>query len=146
MKVLHLNVVEDIDESLLPLSYFDNIFVSNFFEHLRDKDELIQVLSFCFNRLKPGGRLLVIQPNFKYSYREYYDFIDHYLPITDGSLEEVLKAIGFSIEKMIPKFLPFSTKGRPSSTALLKIYLKAPFLWKCMGGQMFVIALRPNMF
>jgi SAM-dependent methyltransferase len=134
VKVLHLNIVEDIEESLIPLSYFDNIFVSNFFEHLNSKEELIQVLSFCFERLKPGGKLLVIQPNFKYSYREYYDFIDHYLPITDGSLEEVLKAIGFSIEKIIPKFLPFSTKGRPSSTALLKIYLKVPLLWRIMGG------------
>jgi SAM-dependent methyltransferase len=134
VKVLHLNVVDNIDESLIPLSYFDNIFVSNFFEHLNNKEELIQVLSFCFNRLKPEGKLLVIQPNFKYSYKEYYDFIDHHLPITDSSLEECLKAIGFSIEEIIPKFLPFSTKGRPSSTTLLKIYLKMPFLWNLMGG------------
>lgn len=108
--------------------------MSNFFEHLNNKEELIQVLSFCFNRLKPEGKLLVIQPNFKYSYKEYYDFIDHHLPITDSSLEECLKAIGFSIEEIIPKFLPFSTKGRPSSTTLLKIYLKIPFLWNLMGG------------
>lgn len=103
---------------------------------------MIQVLAFCFDRLRTGGRLLIIQPNFKYSYREYYDFIDHHLPITIGSLAEILKAIGFSIDIMIPRFLPFSTKGRPSSSLLLKIYLKLPILWRFLGGQMFVRASR----
>jgi SAM-dependent methyltransferase len=143
VKVLHLDILGDINENIVPFAYFDAIFVSNFFEHLRSKEELIQVLSFCFDRLRRGGKLLVIQPNFKYSYREYYDFIDHYLPITDRSLEEVLRAIGFSIETMIPRFLPFSTKGRPSSTLLLEIYLKIPLLWYCLGGQLFVKASRP---
>ena len=75
VKVLHLDILSDINENLLPFAYFDAIFVSNFFEHLSSKEELIQVLSFCFDRLRHGGKLLVIQPNFKYSYREYYDFI-----------------------------------------------------------------------
>ncbi|BAZ84408.1 class I SAM-dependent methyltransferase [Dolichospermum compactum] len=143
VKVLQLDILNKINPEILPCAYFDAIFVSNFFEHLPSKEELIQVLSFCFERLKPGGNLLVIQPNFKYSYREYYDFIDHYLPITDFSLEEVLRAVGFSIEIMIPRFLPFSTKGRPSSTLLLKIYLKIPLLWNLLGGQLFVKASRP---
>lgn len=143
VKVLHLDILSEIDENHLPFAYFDAIFVSNFFEHLHNKEELIQVLSFCFDRLRPGGKLLVIQPNFKYSYREYYDFIDHYLPITDRSLEEVLRAVGFSIDLMIPRFLPFSTKGRPSSTLLLKIYLRVPLLWQFLGGQLFVKASRP---
>lgn len=142
VKVLNLDILSEIDDRLVPPASFDAIFVSNFFEHLHNKEELIQVLSFCFDRLKPGGSLLVIQPNFKYSYREYYDFIDHYLPITDASLTEVLRAIGFSIEVMIPRFLPFSTKGRPSSTLLLKIYLKVPLLWHVFGGQLFVKASR----
>jgi len=142
VKVLHLDILSDIPENILPFVYFDAIFVSNFFEHLHSKEELIQVLAFCFDRLRTGGRLLIIQPNFKYSYREYYDFIDHHLPITIGSLAEILKAIGFSIDIMIPRFLPFSTKGRPSSSLLLKIYLKLPILWRFLGGQMFVRASR----
>jgi ubiquinone/menaquinone biosynthesis C-methylase UbiE len=143
VKVFHLDILGEISKSNLPHNYFDAIFVSNFFEHLRSKEELIQVLSFCFYRLKPGGNLLVIQPNFKYSYREYYDFIDHYLPITNHSLDEILRAVGFSVKTIIPRFLPFSTKGRPSSTLLLKIYLKIPLLWYFLGGQMFVKASRP---
>jgi SAM-dependent methyltransferase len=144
VKVLNLNILEEESDRLVPQDYFDAIFVSNFFEHLRSKEELIQVLSFCMKRLKPGGKLLIIQPNFKYSFKEYYDFIDHHLPITHLSLEEVLKAVGYQISVMIPRFLPFSTKGRPSATLLLKIYLKLPVLWQFLGGQMFVVAAKPR--
>ncbi|MEG4850211.1 methyltransferase domain-containing protein [Microcoleus sp. B5-D4] len=123
---------------------FDSIFISNFFEHLRNKEELVEIISFCFEALKPSGSLLVIQPNFKYSYKEYYDFIDHQLPITHLSLQELLQTVGFEIDLIVPRFLPFSTKGRPASPLLLKIYLKLPFLWRFLGGQMFVKAAKPN--
>ena len=142
--VLNVDILSEDKYKLVPTQYFDIIFVSNFFEHLHNKDELIEVLGFCYNCLKPGGSLLIIQPNFKYAFKEYYDFIDHYLPITDASIQEVLKAIGFLVDRVIPRFLPFSTKGRPSSTLLLKVYLNLPFLWRLLGGQMFVKASRPR--
>lgn len=140
--VVNVDILAENKYKLVPTQYFDIIFVSNFFEHLHNKDELIEVLDFCYNCLKLGGSILIIQPNFKYAFKEYYDFIDHYLPITDASIQEVLKAIGFSVDMIIPRFLPFSTKGRPSSTLLLKIYLNVPFLWRLLGGQMFVKASR----
>jgi SAM-dependent methyltransferase len=143
VKVMHINILEKQSRERLPENYFDRIFISNFFEHLQSKEELIGVLSFCFDYLKPGGALLVIQPNFKYSFKEYYDFIDHQLPITDASLKEAMQAVGFAIDELIPKFLPFSTKGRPASATLLKIYLKLPFLWLILGGQMFIKASKP---
>lgn len=138
VKVLNLNI---LDANRLELTKcFDTIFISNFFEHLENKQELIAILSFCWQQLKPGGSLLVIQPNFKYSYKEYYDFIDHQLPITHLALQEILETIGFKIDIMIPRFLPYSTKGRPASPQLLQLYLKLPLLWKILGGQMFVKA------
>lgn len=142
VQVLNLDILDEQVNEKVPYS-LDAIFTSNFFEHLRSKEELIQILSFCFNHLKPGGSLLILQPNFKYSYKEYYDFIDHHLPLTHLSLEESLRAVGFSVEKVIPKFLPFSTKGRPASSSLLKIYLALPLLWKFLGGQMFIKAAKP---
>lgn len=142
VKVFNLDILKNDKSHLVPESQFDVIFVSNFFEHLRSKEELIEVLAFCYSRLKVGGSLLIIQPNFKYAFREYYDFIDHCLPITDASLQEVLQAVGYSIDELIPRFLPFTTKGRPSSTLLLKIYLKMPLVWYFLGGQMFVKAVR----
>ena len=142
INVLNFDIL-GFNEQDLPLPSFDRIFISNFFEHLRDKEELVAVLLFCLKCLKPGGALLVIQPNFKYSAKEYYDFIDHQLPITHISLQEILQTVGFEIDLLIPRFLPFSTKGRPASTKLLKLYLKLPFLWYFLGGQMFVKASKP---
>ncbi|MEG3973598.1 methyltransferase [Microcoleus sp. herbarium8] len=143
VKILNVDVLNCGDKSVFA-EQFDRIFISNFFEHLRNKEELVEIISFCFDALKPSGSLLVIQPNFKYSYKEYYDFIDHQLPITHLSLQELLQTVGFDVEVMIPRFLPFSTKGRPASPLLLKIYLKLPFLWRFLGGQMFVKASKKN--
>ncbi len=141
VKVLNIDVL-NLDKHTSFSQQFDRIFISNFFEHLRNKEELVEIISFCFDALKPSGCLLVIQPNFKYSYKEYYDFIDHQLPITHLSLQELLQTVGFKVDVMIPRFLPFSTKGRPASPLLLKVYLKLPFLWRFLGGQMFVKALK----
>ena len=139
VKVLNIDVL-NLEDCTFFNEQFDRIFISNFFEHLRNKEELVEIISFCFDALKPSGSLLIIQPNFKYSYKEYYDFIDHQLPITHLSLQELLQTVGFKVEEMIPRFLPFSTKGRPASPLLLKVYLQLPFLWCFFGGQMFVKA------
>lgn len=139
VSVINIDVV-NLDEQTSLLPNFDRIFISNFFEHLRNKEELIAVLSFCYKHIKPGGSLLIIQPNFKYSVKEYYDFIDHQLPITHISLQEILQTVGFEIDILIPRFLPFSTKKRPASPQLLKLYLKLPFLWYFFGSQMFIKA------
>ena len=139
--IFNVDIINIKDQHLLDKQY-DTIFVSNFFEHLNSKKELVKVLLFCFNHLNPGGSILIIQPNFKYSVKEYYDFIDHQLPITHLSLKEVLEAIGFKISVLIPRFLPYSTKGRPSSPKLLSLYLKLPFVWQFLGGQMFIKATK----
>jgi len=123
--------------------HFDHVFVSNLFEHLETRDDLVRLLRFCHASLKPGGSLLVLQPNFKYAFREYFDFIDHVLPITERSLAEALLATGFRIETLIPRFLPYTTKGRSSSPLLLRVYLGVPLLWRVFGGQIFVKAVRP---
>ncbi|QLE51087.1 class I SAM-dependent methyltransferase [Nostoc sp. C057] len=142
VNILNLDILNKTEQEKVT-ERFDKIFVSNFFEHLNNKEELVEVLLFCFNYLKPGGAILIIQPNFKYSVKEYYDFIDHQLPITHLSLQELLHTLGFKIDVLIPRFLPYSTKGRPGSPNLLKLYLKLPFLWSFLGGQMFIKASKP---
>lgn len=139
--IFNVDILNIKDQNILAKQY-DTVFVSNFFEHLNSKEDLVKVLLFCFNHLNTGGSILIIQPNFKYSVKEYYDFIDHQLPITHLSLKEVLEAIGFKISVLIPRFLPFSTKGRPSSPKLLSLYLNLPFVWQFLGGQMFVKATK----
>jgi SAM-dependent methyltransferase len=121
----------------------DVVFVSNFFEHLGSAEDLVTVLRGCRALLRPGGTLLVIQPNFRYAFREYYDFLDHSLPITDRSLSEALLVAGFAVDELVPRFLPFTTKGRPSSPALLRVYLRVPLLWRIFGAQIFARAHAP---
>ena len=66
VNVLNINILSFKEQQLINKT-FDNIFISNFFEHLESKEELVEVLAFCFHSLNPGGSLFMIQPNFKYS-------------------------------------------------------------------------------
>jgi SAM-dependent methyltransferase len=119
----------------------DVVFASNFFEHMKDKDELERIISEIKRILKINGLLLVIQPNIRYAYKEYWDVIDHYIPISDKSLSDLLIINGFGIIRCNPRFLPWSPKTRLSKfTALLVIYLRMPLLWRIFGKQLFLVA------
>jgi ubiquinone/menaquinone biosynthesis C-methylase UbiE len=129
--------------SALPDASLDVAFASNFFEHLPSKEVLFEVLAEIRRVLKRGGKLLIIQPNIKYAYREYWDFIDHHLPLTENSLGEALIATGYRVAECIPRFLPFSVSSSPSrSTKLLRLYLKMPLAWKLFGKQTFMIGVK----
>jgi SAM-dependent methyltransferase len=132
-----------LEQQIDLLGTVDVVFVSNFFEHLTSAGDFLRVLAGCRALLKPGGRILVLQPNFRYCFREYYDFLDHSLPVTDRSMDEALRASGFVVDELVPRFLPFTTKGRPASPRLLALYLKLPILWRFFGAQMFVRAHAP---
>lgn len=127
----------------VPDGGLDVVFASNFFEHLASKQQLFEVLSEAHRVLAEGGRLLVIQPNIKYAYREYWDFIDHHIALTENSLGEALLASGFEVERCVPRFLPFSVDSSPSrSPRLLEVYLKVPLLWKVFGKQTFMVGVK----
>jgi SAM-dependent methyltransferase len=122
----------------------DVVFTSNFFEHLRSKEELLEVLAACRAALKPGGRLLVLQPNLRLVGGAYWDFFDHHLPITDRSLAEALKLAGFEVEVMHPRFLPYTSKSRLSVFAsLTPLYVRLPLAWRIFGKQCFAVARSP---
>lgn len=128
------------DLRAIPDGSVDVAFASNFFEHL-SRDEIVLTLRELRRTLSERGRLLVLQPNIRYCYRDYWMFFDHVTPIDDRSLVEVLQMTGFAPVHLIRRFLPFTTKGRlPSSLALLKIYLAVPLLWRFFGAQTFVVA------
>ena len=120
----------------------DVIFVSNFLEHLPDKNLVLRLFSECRRLLRPGGRLLILQPNIRYVKGAYWDFFDHHIPLTEKSLAEALLISGFKIEVSIAKFLPYTTKSRlPQHPALISLYLKIPLAWQVMGKQCFVSAI-----
>lgn len=127
----------------LPDGSLNVAFASNFFEHLPSKGHLLEVLREIHRLLEPGGKLLVIQPNIKYAYREYWDFVDHHIALSEKSLAEALAITGFEIGECIPRFLPFSVASSPSRSAtLLRLYLKAPLLWRLFGKQAFAVGIK----
>ncbi|HEV8573400.1 MAG TPA: class I SAM-dependent methyltransferase, partial [Dehalococcoidia bacterium] len=129
------------DLSGFEASTVDAVFAGNLFEHLRTKEELMTVLREIHRVLKPGGRLLVLQPNIRYAYREYWDYLDHLLPLSHLSLGEALSMIGFTVKEMRPRFVPYSVKSQlPQSALLLRLYLAAGPLHLLFGKQMFLLA------
>ncbi len=119
----------------------DVVFTSNFLEHLANKDKLAFVLAQAHRCLKPRGRMLCLGPNIKYTGGEYWDFWDHHIALTDGSLSEILELTGFRVVRRNPRFLPFSmaTGFRPP-LFFLKMYLRLPFAWRFFGKQFFIVA------
>jgi SAM-dependent methyltransferase len=119
----------------------DVVFSSNFFEHLHTKANLRRTLGEVHRCLKPDGRLICMGPNIKYLPGRYWDFWDHYLPLTEGSLQEVLELVGFKVERCIAKFLPYRIgQRRNASLALARLYLKCPWIWHFFGRQFLIIA------
>lgn len=101
------------------------VFSSNFFEHLPSKAMLGRTLDEIFRCLAPDGKLIAMGPNIKYLPGEYWDFWDHYLPLTESSLIEGLTNRGFEIVQYLDKFLPYTmVKTRQYSQLALKLYLK----------------------
>jgi SAM-dependent methyltransferase len=119
----------------------DVVFVSNFFEHLPDKKMLIDTLGEIHRVLNAGGRLLILQPNIRFLNGEYWDFVDHYLPLTDRTLVEAVALSGFEPTEVRPRFLPYTTRGRiPQASWLVRLYLLIPIAQKLLGKQAFVVA------
>jgi ubiquinone/menaquinone biosynthesis C-methylase UbiE len=122
----------------------DVCFVSNFFEHLESKAQMDAVLLEVRRVLKSGGRLINMQPNVRYEPGRYWDFYDHVLPLSHLSAAEGLAKHGFTIERLIPRFLPFTTKSAlPQHPFLVRAYLAFPPIWRVMGGQFLVVARSP---
>ena len=128
----------------LPDSHLDIVFTSNFFEHLPDKESLRRTLDQAFRCLKPGGQMICLGPNTKFLAGSYWDFWDHYLPLTELSLKEGLQLAGFTVDDMVGRFLPYSmSQGFTPPLAFLRLYLRLPFLWRFVGRQFLLVARKP---
>jgi SAM-dependent methyltransferase len=114
----------------------DFAFASNLAEHLT-RVEFSALLRQLRHKLKPGGTLNLLQPNYRFAYREYFDDYTHVAVYSDRSLCDFLAANGFRVLECRPRFLPLTTKSRlPVSAMLIRLYLLSP--WKIMGKQMLV--------
>jgi ubiquinone/menaquinone biosynthesis C-methylase UbiE len=120
----------------------DRVFASNCFEHL-SRTDILTTLAEIRRIIKTGGKMITLQPNFRYCYKDYYMFFDHISALDHRSMEEALVVNGFTIQTIIPRFLPYTSQGSlPKSLLLLRLYLRLPVLWKIFGGQMLIIATK----
>ncbi|HEX4935527.1 MAG TPA: class I SAM-dependent methyltransferase [Gemmatimonadaceae bacterium] len=123
-------------------SHFDVAFASNLFEHL-NRPDLLMLLREMRRILKPGGLLILMQPNFKYCSETYFDDYTHIQIFTDASLYDFLEAYGFAIRDAFPKFMPVNMKSTlrlnlPMLPLIVRTYLSMPF--KPFAGQMLMVA------
>jgi SAM-dependent methyltransferase len=136
-------VIGNIFEVELPDNHFDGVFISNFLEHLNSQEEVATLLEKMYKCLKPGGKIAVMGPNFRYAYRSYFDFADHTVILTELGLAEHLYGAGFNIENIYPRFLPLSFRGGlPVSRLLVRAYLSLPLAWRILGKQFLLIAAK----
>lgn len=139
-------VPSDRLSSKVPPESVDIVFCSNFFEHLPNTKTFLQTLSEIKTVLRPGGRLLALQPNIRLIGGAYWDFVDHHLPLTDRTLVEACETKGFEIVELIPRFLPYTTRsGLPQSPWLVRLYLAVRPAWPFLGKQTWMVARKPEL-
>jgi SAM-dependent methyltransferase len=121
----------------------DVIFTSNFFEHLPDKATLGRTLDNAHKALRKDGQIIAMGPNAKLVPGAYWDFWDHYIPLTESSLGEALENRGFRLARQETAFLPYTMAGKkPAPLFLVKLYLALPMLWPLIGKQFLVVAIK----
>lgn len=122
-------------------SPFDVVFMSNFLEHLPNGEAVVEWLAAAHALLRTGGRLIVLQPNFRLVGARYFDFIDHKTVLTDASLVEAAELAGFKLLYLKRRFLPYTSKSRlPRHPWLVRLYLKLPPVQFLFGKQTLMVA------
>src|SRR5262245_40835078 len=121
------HVGELTDLAWLADGSIDFIFSSNVFEHIAQRD-LSRILTQLRAKLSLRGRLCLIQPNYRYCYKEYFDDYTHVTVFSHVSLRDFLAAHDFKILDCRPRFLPLTIKSTfPVHPLLIRAYLNSPF-------------------
>jgi SAM-dependent methyltransferase len=129
------------DLGFLPDGSANVVFASNLLEHLTHPQ--VDALSVEAMRvLVPGGRLILVQPNYRLCAKHYFDDYTHVSIWSDISMSTYLEARGWRLSRVVGRFLPLTVKSRlPASSRLIRAYLRSPI--RPLAGQMLIVALRP---
>lgn len=71
---------------------FDLIYSKSFVEHLQNPEIFAEN---AFQRLKSGGKFVVLTPDFESNYMIFYDDITHVKPFTQKTMSQMLELVGF---------------------------------------------------
>ena len=135
----HVGAVTDL--SFLEDGSVDFAFASNLFEHI-SQDDFARVLHQLEFKLSHCGVLCLLQPNYRYAYREYFDDYTHITVYSHLTMCDFLRARDYDIVDCRPRFMPLTIKsGLKVSQTLIWLYLNSPL--KLLGKQMLIIA-RPQ--
>ncbi len=117
---------------------FNIVFASNFLEHLT-RNEADTTLKEAYRIIKKNGKIILLQPNYRYCANLYFDDYTHETVYTHISLPQFLASCGFTPTLVQPKFIPFSMNTNiPKAAWLVSLYLKLPI--KPFAKQMLVVA------
>lgn len=131
------------DLSHLADNSIDVAFTSNFLEHLPSKSVCDDLFREVRRVLRPGGQFIIMGPNIRYAYREYWDYYDHHLPLSHVSLAEGLSVAGFGVRTVIDRFLPYTmNNSKPTYDFLIRSYLALPLFWRFFGKQFLVVGVK----
>jgi ubiquinone/menaquinone biosynthesis C-methylase UbiE len=139
-----VEVVQGISTALssLPNELIDGAFASNFFEYFLTKQDVLWTLAAVRRVLRPGGRLLILQPDIRYAGGAYSDFFDHHLPLTERCVE-ALEFAGLKPTEVRPRFLPFTSNSvLPQYPFLVWLYLKLTIAQRILGQQSRIVAVK----
>ncbi|MCU1422413.1 MAG: Methyltransferase type 11 [Microbacteriaceae bacterium] len=136
----HVGFADDLD--FLEDSTIDAIFASNLVEHLTH-EQFDSMLTEADRVLKPGGIVVLVQPNYRLAYKRYFDDFTHVSMWSEVSLGDFFASKGWTVERAQAKYMPFSVKSRlPVSRFAIRSYLASPI--KPLAGQMLVVASKPR--
>jgi SAM-dependent methyltransferase len=129
------------DLAILEDHSIDTVFTSNFFEHLPSAESLVVTLRECHRYLKSDGTLVIMIPNIKFVKEDFWDYLDHSLPLSHRSMIEALSLAGFTAIEVFPQFLPYTIKHQRVHPPLifLRFYLRNRWLWRLFGKQMLIV-------
>ena len=128
------------DLSFIAAASIDFVFASNLFEHI-SQEQFSSVLLQLKRALTEQGTLNILQPNYYYAYREYFDDYTHKSIYSHRSICDFLETQGYRVVECKPRFLPLTVKSQLLvSPFLIRLYLSSP--WKPLGKQMFIRAAR----
>lgn len=132
----HVGSAEDL--GFLEDASIDAVFASNLVEHLTH-EQFDTILSEASRVLAPGGKVVLVQPNYRLAYKRYFDDFTHVSMWSEVSLADFLTSRGWTVLRAQARFMPLSVKSRfPVSRFLIRCYLASPF--KPLAGQMLIVA------
>jgi ubiquinone/menaquinone biosynthesis C-methylase UbiE len=80
----------------------DHVVTNSVIEHIYNPNNFLSEIKRI---LKKNGNLIIVTPNFRFSYKEFYDDPTHVKPYTEESLKKILEMYEFYDIKILPWFV-----------------------------------------